>query len=103
MYSGDRCIGAVPLGLGRDSEDQDRSDQRTPARDEWNRPRSCKVGGCNSASLADGLWNRVASKNLEEDVRRKAQCLVKDDGTEPRDDADNGSKYEPLLGVGRGG
>ena len=66
----DRRVSAVSLGLGRDREDQDRSREGARARDEWNRPRSREVGGRRTTSLADGQWNSVARKYLEEDVRR---------------------------------
>ncbi len=101
VHRGDRRVGAVTLGLGRHGKDQDRSGQCAHARDERYGPGSREVRGRHCTALARGQRDPVARKHLEEKVRREAQCLVEDDGAKSRDDANEGTEHEPLLGVGR--
>ena len=97
----DGGIGAVTLGLGREPEHDDSSEQRTEANHQGQGPRSGERFRSPVSTLADRRRHVVASQRAEEEVGAGQQGLVEHDGTDSCHRPDEHAEDQPLLEVGR--
>jgi hypothetical protein len=97
---GDRRVGAVPLGLRREGEDDQPAEEPAQGRDEGQGPEAPDREEA-GRTLAGRIRREIPHPQAEEEHRRHVDRVREDDRAQAGDGADQDGDPDPLADVAR--